>query len=283
MGFKMKTPSTHEGTERHRQEIKQYKELQVNRTMDGTSLPDGRPGSSPAQFKPTISLKPKKKDLLGSDKMISDLQKKTNDALFKIKTANMTKKQKKKLNKSLAADKKFIEDAKKNIGTDKKTKYDKPGTVVSRAAEKVGETLNPWSIKNRAKRQSQKKTSQNQTTSEDDKKKKTDSEKIGDAIGGGLKAAGERMGGHIDKPDIIQTGSTSTSGEQSNVPDVTTIITSKESNIKPISYTKKSKRTTSKWGFDYDEEEDIPITKKSGFKMKKSPYKNYKTGYYGVK
>ena len=67
VSFKMKGPSTHEGTERHRQEIKQYKELQVNKTMDGTSLPDGRPGSSPAQFKPTISLKPKKKDLLGSD------------------------------------------------------------------------------------------------------------------------------------------------------------------------------------------------------------------------
>jgi hypothetical protein len=135
---------------------------------------------------------------------------------------------------------------------------------------------------NRANRQSQKKTSQDQTTSDDDKKKKTDSEKIGDAIGGGFKAAGERMGGHIDRPDIIQTSSTS--GEQSTtVPDVTTIITSKESNIKPIPYTKKSKRTTSKWGFDYDEEEDNPITKKSGFKMKKSPYKNYKKGYYGIK
>ena len=181
MGFKMKTPSTHEGTERHRQEIKQYKELQVNRTMDGTSLPDGRPGSSPAQFKPTISLKPKKKDLLGSDKMISDLQKKTNDALFKIKTANMTKKQKKKLNKSLAADKKFIEDAKKNIGTDKKTKYDKPGTVVSRAAEKVGETLNPWSIKNRAKRQ-EKRAARKADPQGTAARKKARSTKIADSI-----------------------------------------------------------------------------------------------------
>jgi hypothetical protein len=131
---------------------------------------------------------------------------------------------------------------------------------------------------NRAKRQSQKSTTQ--SSSKDDKK--TKEEKLKNAIGAGFTAAGERMGGHIDKPEIIQTGSTS--GEQSTtVPDVTTIITSKESNIKPISYTKKSKRTTSKWGFDYDEEEDNPITKKSGFKMKKSPYKNYKKGYYGVK
>ena len=47
------------------------------------------------------------------------------------------------------------------------------------------------------------------------------------------------MGGHIDKPDIIQTGSGS--GEQSaTVPDVTTIIASSDSAIKPIEKKKSS-------------------------------------------
>ena len=34
MSFKMKTPSTHEGTQRHKKESKRYKELSVNREMD---------------------------------------------------------------------------------------------------------------------------------------------------------------------------------------------------------------------------------------------------------
>ena len=45
MGFKMKQPSTHQGTLRHKQEI------QLNRSMDNTSLSDGRAGSSPFQQK----------------------------------------------------------------------------------------------------------------------------------------------------------------------------------------------------------------------------------------
>ena len=43
MGFKMKQPSTPPGTLRHK------KEIQLNRSMDNTSLPDGRAGSSPFQ------------------------------------------------------------------------------------------------------------------------------------------------------------------------------------------------------------------------------------------
>jgi len=180
----MKRPSTHEGTERHRQEIKQYKELQVNRTMDGTNLPDGRPGSSPAQldlskFNPNLT--PKKTSILGGDKLAKDLGDKSQKALYDIRTANMTKKQKKKLDKSLAADKKFREDAKKNVGTGKKTKYDKPGTVVSRAAEKVGETLNPWSIKNRAKRQ-EKRAAKKADPEGTAARKKARSTKIADSI-----------------------------------------------------------------------------------------------------
>ena len=47
MAFKLKGPSTHKGTERHRQELK------LNRTMDKTSRPDGRAGSSPMQLNPS--------------------------------------------------------------------------------------------------------------------------------------------------------------------------------------------------------------------------------------
>ena len=46
MGFKMKKPSMTQGTKGHREAIKNIK---LNRSMDKTSLPDGRPGSSPFQ------------------------------------------------------------------------------------------------------------------------------------------------------------------------------------------------------------------------------------------
>ena len=132
---------------------------------------------------------------------------------------------------------------------------------------------------NRANRQSQKSTTQDSSEDDDSKKKYTEEEKIGIGVGEALKKFGASLGSDIDKGEIIHT---SVPSEQSDrPPDVTTIIASKDNPIQPISHTKKSKRTTSKWGFDY--EEDNPITKKSGFKMKKSPYKNYKKGYYGIK
>ena len=48
MGFKMKGPSTHKGTKSHTKQLrgKYEKELALNKSMDSTSLPDGRPGSS---------------------------------------------------------------------------------------------------------------------------------------------------------------------------------------------------------------------------------------------
>ena len=48
MGFKMKKPSMTQGTKGHREAIKNIK---LNRSMDNTSLPDGRPGSSAFQKK----------------------------------------------------------------------------------------------------------------------------------------------------------------------------------------------------------------------------------------
>ena len=47
MAFKMKGPSMHEGTKAH----KKYKELAVNKSMDDSSLPDGRAKSSAFQKK----------------------------------------------------------------------------------------------------------------------------------------------------------------------------------------------------------------------------------------
>ena len=48
MAFKMKGPSIHKGTAKHTKALKGkvYEQLKVNREMDKTSLPDGRPGSS---------------------------------------------------------------------------------------------------------------------------------------------------------------------------------------------------------------------------------------------
>tara|TARA_Y100001963_G_C6709176_1_gene413401 strand:+ start:40 stop:1062 length:1023 start_codon:yes stop_codon:yes gene_type:complete len=50
MAFKMKGPSIHKGTARHKSQIKAHqKQLRLNRSMDNTSLPDGRSKSSPFQ------------------------------------------------------------------------------------------------------------------------------------------------------------------------------------------------------------------------------------------
>jgi len=115
---------------------------------------------------------------------------------------------------------------------------------------------------NRANRQSQKSTTQS-SEDDDSKKKYTEEEKIGIGVGEALKKFGTSLGSDIDKGEIIHASVPSEQSDQP--PDVTTIIASKDNPIRPI------------------KEEDNPITKKSGFKMKKSPYKNYKKGYYGIK
>ena len=62
MGFKMKGPSMHKGTKKHTGALKDkyYEELNVNRQMDQTSLPDGRPGSSlassPNKIAPIVAM-----------------------------------------------------------------------------------------------------------------------------------------------------------------------------------------------------------------------------------
>ena len=115
---------------------------------------------------------------------------------------------------------------------------------------------------NRANRQSQKSTTQS-SEDDDSKKKYTEKQKIGIGVGEALKKFGANLGSDIDKGEIIHASVPSEQSDQP--PDVTTIIASKDNPIRPI------------------KEEDNPITKKSGFKMKKSPYKNYKKGYYGIK
>ena len=52
MAFKMKGPSTHKGTQRHRNEQETFK-LKLDRSMDKTSMPDGKAGSSPMQLNPS--------------------------------------------------------------------------------------------------------------------------------------------------------------------------------------------------------------------------------------
>ena len=63
MGFKMKGPSTHKGTERHRKEVKNYEELKVKRDMD-KNMPDGKSTSSPFQ----LNEDPSPSKFLGLDK-----------------------------------------------------------------------------------------------------------------------------------------------------------------------------------------------------------------------
>ena len=65
MAFKMKGPSMHKGTKKHSEALKTFKELSVDRDMDGTSVEDGRAGSSPLQVNVGS---PKMKDFkIGSD------------------------------------------------------------------------------------------------------------------------------------------------------------------------------------------------------------------------
>ena len=74
----------------------------------------------------------------------------------------------------------------------------------------------------------------------------------------GLQSAGEKLSStHVEKPSIIDTRG----GSQSDVaPDVTTLLASSDNPIKPIEKKKSSSMT----------------------KKGKSPYRNYKKGYYGA-
>ena len=81
----------------------------------------------------------------------------------------------------------------------------------------------------------------------------------GKRLSAGLSAAGESGFTPVSEGEIIDTRGAG--GEiDDTAPDVTTIIASSGSPIRPI------------------EEEDNPITKKG-----KSPYRDYKKGYYGIK
>jgi len=51
MAFKMKGPSLHKGTAGHKKANDDYSQMRINRTMDKTSLADGKAGSSPFQAK----------------------------------------------------------------------------------------------------------------------------------------------------------------------------------------------------------------------------------------
>ena len=50
MAFKMKGPSLHKGTAGHAKATVDYAQMRLNRTMDNTSVADGRAGSSAAQY-----------------------------------------------------------------------------------------------------------------------------------------------------------------------------------------------------------------------------------------
>jgi hypothetical protein len=114
MAFKMKGPSTHQGTKRHMMEV-EY--------------------SSPAKgvFGVDITA-PEKSDGVkafeAEQRVKKDLAKKP-----------LSKSQKEKVDKAIKSDNKFIEKADKRSEEGKITKPDKPGTVVSRAANKVGKKI----------------------------------------------------------------------------------------------------------------------------------------------
>ena len=63
------------------------------------------------------------------------------DLKQKLKKKPQTEKQKKKLDKAIKSDNKFIEKASERASKGKTTKPDKPGTVVSRTAKKVGKSI----------------------------------------------------------------------------------------------------------------------------------------------
>ncbi len=88
----------------------------------------------------------------------------------------------------------------------------------------------------------------------------------GKKISKNLSAAGDKLSDiHVDRPDTLK-GTVVEPTQDANVPDVTTIIASKDNPIKPIKDDSAS---------EYIEEKSSAITKKS-------PAKNYKKGYYGA-
>ena len=149
----MKGPSTHKGTKRHTEELK------FNRNMDQTNLSDGRPGSSAVQLKDSSPAKgiegssiikgafgKKEGPSLGVDNPFDKPRVKSKaeisfDVKQKLKKKPQTKAQEKKLAKDIKSDKKFIKKADKRSKKGKTTKPDKPGNVVSRAADKVGKKI----------------------------------------------------------------------------------------------------------------------------------------------
>lgn len=118
MTFKMKGPSTHQGTKRHMMEV-EY--------------------SSPAKgvFGVDITA-PEKSDGV---KAFEAEQRVKKDLAKKPPSKPLSKSQKKKVDKAIKSDNKFIEKADKRSEKGKTTKPDKPGTVVSRAANKVGKKI----------------------------------------------------------------------------------------------------------------------------------------------
>ena len=204
MGFKMKGPSTHKGTLRHKLETEQrHEQIKLNRSMDQTSLPDGRPGVSPFQMatdkktgslltdyynkkvaeKSKLSLTPKKDDKIRNKRgqeIVEGENAKAKREKEEAKNKKKAKKEKERADKKAATkehkaqmkkmkafakeeNRKLNEKRKeqKKIDLQKKRtkkqakaalKIDKPGTVLSRTAKKVGSKLNPWSKENKAKR-----------------------------------------------------------------------------------------------------------------------------------
>tara|TARA_Y100001973_G_C5185934_1_gene327818 strand:- start:1080 stop:2120 length:1041 start_codon:yes stop_codon:yes gene_type:complete len=236
MGFKMKGPSTHKGTLRHKLETEQHHEqIRLNRSMDQTSLPDGRPGVSPFQYKGfDIDLSGKSKD---SGSSLVDYARKKREEKSKLSLTPKKEKKKeptreekrakrkadrkakqeardleraekrgkksaykeslksakdiaKKENKRIKEERKAKEKQDKADKLEKKRadkvtkalmKRDKPGTVVSRTAKKIGSKLNPWSKENKEKR-AKRKAAEAADPEGTLAKKKARSTKIADSI-----------------------------------------------------------------------------------------------------
>ena len=119
MAFKMKGPSTHQGTKRHKMEV-DFNNNSPAKVIGGV-------------FGAKIKM-PEKSDAV---KKFEAEQKVKKELAKKPKT----KAQKRKLDKAVKSDKKFIKKAEKRAKKGKTTKADKPGTVVSRAANKVGKKI----------------------------------------------------------------------------------------------------------------------------------------------
>ena len=98
--------------------------------------------------------------------------------------------------------------------------------------------------------------------------KKFKASDFGKRLSAGLSAAGERITGGTSGVSIIDTRGAG--GTQSTeTPDITTLLATKGSGGIPSELPEPPKGPTT------------PITKKS--KKKKSPTKDYKKGYYGIK